>query len=203
MTQVTLKGNPVKTIGELPAVGSQAPDFKLTGTDLVDVSLDQYKGKKVVLNIFMSVDTGPCSASVRRFNKELADRENAVVLCISRDLPFAHARFCEAEGIEGVVPLSELRDRAFGKDYGVELEDGPLAGLLARSVVVLDENGKVVYTQQVAEISEEPDYEKALAALSGASADGEDPLPVCATSFSAEDSRGDGFEEPCDDGRAG
>ena len=171
MAQVKLKGNPVKTSGELPALGSEAPDFTLTGTDLVDVSLTHFRGKRVVLNMFMSVDTGPCAASVRRFNEELAGRKNTVVLCISRDLPFAHARFCEAEGIDGVIPLSEMRGRSFGKEYGNELENGPLAGLLARSVVILDEEGNVAYTQQVEEISEEPDYEKALAVLSAA--DGE------------------------------
>lgn len=200
MAQVKLKGNPVKTSGELPALGCEAPDFTLTGTDLADVSLAQFRGKRVVLNMFMSVDTGPCAASVRRFNEELAGRNNTVVLCISRDLPFAHARFCEAEGIKGVIPLSEMRGRSFGEDYGNELKNGPLAGLLARSVVILDEEGKVAYTQQVEEISEEPDYEKALAVLSAADSE---PLPVCTASFSAEDSRGDGSDEPCDDGRAG
>jgi len=200
MAQVKLKGNPVQTSGELPAVGSMAPDFKLTGTDLGDMSLEQFKGKRVVLNMFMSVDTGPCAASVRRFNTELAGRANIVVLCISRDLPFAHARFCEAEGIEGVVPLSDMRDRSFGNDYGNELKNGPLAGLLARSVVILDEEGKVAYTQQVEEISEEPDYEQALAALEAID---QEPLDVCTTSFSAEDSRVAGTDEPCDDGRAG
>lgn len=204
MAQVKLKGNPVHTSGDLPAVGSTAPDFTLTGTDLSDVSLSQFKGKKVVLNIFPSVDTGPCSASVRRFNSELAGRENTVVLCISRDLPFAHARFCEAEGIKDVVTLSELRERSFGQTYGVEIKDGPMAGLLARSVVILDESGTVTYNQLVDEISQEPDYENALAALSGGSVDEGEPLQVCTTSFSAEDSRSDdGFDEPCDDGRAG
>ena len=200
MAQVKLKGNPVQTSGELPAVGSMAPDFKLTGTDLSDVSLVQFKGKKVVLNIFMSLDTSTCAASVRRFNTELAGREDTVVLCISRDLPFAHARFCEVEGIEDVTTLSELRDRSFGKDFGIELKSGPVAGLLARSVVILDKDGKVTYTQQVDELSEEPDYKNALAALS---ADDGEPLPVCTASFSAEDSRGGGSDEPCDDGRSG
>jgi len=199
MAQVKLKGNPVQTSGTLPAVGSTAPDFRLTGTDLKDVSLSQFKGKKVVFNIFMSLDTSTCAASVRRFNSELADREDTVVLCISRDLPFAHARFCEAEGIKGVISLSDMRDRSFGRDYGIELKDGPNEGLLARSVIVLDENGTVVYTQQVDELSSEPDYESALAAIAA----GQDPLPVCTTAFSAEDSRGDGTDEPCDDGRAG
>jgi len=199
MAQVKLSGNPVNTSGDLPPVGSKAPDFKLTGTDMVDVNLDQFKGKKVVLNVFMSIDTGTCAASVRRFNSELAARENTAVLCVSRDLPFAHTRFCEAEGIDGVVSLSDMRDRSFGKAYGINIEDGPVEGLLARSVVVLDENGTVVYNQQVDELSQEPDYEGALSALS----DEAEPLPVCTGSVSAEDSRGDGFEEPCDDGRAG
>ncbi len=178
-------------------MGGAAPAFSLTGGDLADVSLSDYQGKKVVLNIFPSIDTPTCSASVRKFNSELAGHENTVVLCISRDLPFAHSRFCEAEGIKDVVPLSELRDRSFGRDYGVEITDGPLAGLLARAVVILDDAGKVAYTQLVDEISEAPDYEKALAALS------DEQLMACTTSFSAEDSRGDMFEEPCDDGRAG
>lgn len=200
MAQVKLKGNPVQTSGELPAVGSMAPDFKLTGTNLGDVSLEQYKGKRVVMNVFMSLDTSTCAASVRRFNSELAGQEDTVVLCISRDLPFAHARFCEAEGIEGVVSLSDMRDRSFGRDYGIELKDGPVAGLLARSVIVLDREGQVAYTQQVDELSAEPDYEKALAALN---ATDQESLDVCTSSFSAEDSRGEGSDEPCDDGRAG
>lgn len=200
MAQVKLKGNPVQTSGDLPAVGNPAPNFKLTGTDLTDVSLEQFKGKKLVLNIFMSLDTSTCAASVRRFNSELAGHDDTAVLCISRDLPFAHARFCEAEGIEGVVSLSDMRDRSFGKDYGIELKGGPVAGLLARSVMVLDREGQVAYTQQVDELSEEPDYEKALAALA---ATDQEPLPVCTASFSAEDARGDGSDEPCDDGRAG
>jgi len=200
MAQVKLKGNPVQTSGELPAVGSMAPDFKLTGTDLGDMSLEQFKGKRVVLNIFMSLDTSTCATSVRRFNSELAGQKDTAVLCISRDLPFAHARFCEAEGIEGVVSLSEMRDRSFGRDYGIEIKDGPVAGLLARSVIVLNREGQVAYTQQVDELSAEPDYEEALAALD---ASDQEPLDVCTTSFSAEDSRVEGTDEPCDDGRAG
>jgi len=200
MAQVKLKGNPVQTSGDLPAVGNMAPDFKLTGTDLGDVSLEQFKGKKVVLNIFMSLDTSTCAASVRRFNSELAGQDDTDVLCISRDLPFAHARFCEAEGIDGVTSLSDMRDRSFGRDYGIELKDGPVAGLLARSVVVLNREGQVAYVQQVDELTAEPDYEKALEALA---ASDQEPLPVCTASFSAEDSRGDGSDEPCDDGRSG
>ena len=200
MAQVKLKGNPVQTSGDLPAVGSVAPDFKLTGTDLGDVSLKKFKGKRVVLNVFMSLDTSTCAASVRRFNSELAGQDDTSVLCISRDLPFAHARFCEAEGIDGVVSLSDMRDRSFGRDYGIEIKDGPVAGLLARSVLVLNREGQVVYTQQVDELSAEPDYEKALAALAAVD---QEALDVCTTSFSAEDVRGDGSDEPCDDGRAG
>ena len=200
MAQVKLKGNPVRTSGDLPAIGSMAPEFKLTGTDLSDASLEKFKGKKVVMNIFMSLDTSTCAASVRRFNSELAGQDDTAVLCISRDLPFAHARFCEVEGIEGVTSLSDMRDRSFGKDYGIEIKEGPVEGLLARSVIVLNREGQVAYTQQVEELSAEPDYEKALAALA---ASDQEPLPVCTTAFSAESTRGDGTDEPCDDGRSG
>jgi thiol peroxidase len=165
MATVTLGGNPVHTSGELPAKGSQAPDFKLTKTDLADVSLGDYSGKKVILNIFPSIDTGVCAASVRRFNEEAAKANDTVVLCVSKDLPFAHARFCGAEGIENVVSLSDMRGSEFGKAYGLLMTDGPLAGIYARSVVALDESGKVVYTQLVPEIKEEPNYEAALAAV--------------------------------------
>lgn len=165
MSQVTLKGNPVNTIGELPKEGAMTPIFQLVKTDLSEVSLADYQGKKLVLNIFPSVDTGTCAASVRHFNEKAADLDNTVVLCISRDLPFAHARFCGAEGIENVESLSAFRNDSFGKDYGVTMVDGPLQGLLARSVVVLDEQGKVKYTQLVPEIVDEPDYDAALAAL--------------------------------------
>jgi len=165
MSQVTLKGNPVNTIGELPAKGVVAPSFRLVKTDLSEVSLSDYKGKKLVLNIFPSVDTGTCATSVRKFNEKASGLDNTVVLCISEDLPFAHARFCGAEGIENVESLSAFREETFARDYGVEMVDGPLKGLLARSVVVLDEEGKVKYTQLVPEIVDEPDYDKALAAL--------------------------------------
>jgi len=165
MAQITLKGNPVNTTGELPKVGSQTPDFKLVKDDLSEKTLADYKGHKLVLNIFPSLDTGTCAASVRRFNAEASKLENTKVLCISRDLPFAQARFCGAEGLENVENLSDFRYRTFGQDYGVEIVDGPLAGLESRAVVVVDENGKVVYTEQVPEIVDEPDYEKALAAL--------------------------------------
>jgi len=142
-----------------------APDFLLTKTDLSDVTLRDYQGQRVILNIFPSIDTGVCATSVRRFNSEIDRLENAVCLCASLDLPFAHARFCGAEGLEKVIPVSELRNREFGDRYGVRIVDGPLAGLLARAVVVIDEKGMVIYRQQVPEIKEEPDYEAALRVL--------------------------------------
>jgi len=162
MAQVTFKGKAVNTAGELPKIGSQAPDFLLTKTDLSDITLKDVAGKRVVLNIFPSVDTSVCAMSVRRFNAEISKVENAVVLCISRDLPFAHARFCGAEGLDNVVSVSELRNLDFGKSYGMRITDGPLAGLLARAVVILDVKGKVLYTQLVPEITEEPDYDAAM-----------------------------------------
>lgn len=165
MAETKLGGNPVHTSGDLPKVGSQAPDFTLTKTDLSEASLSDYAGKKVILNIFPSIDTDVCAASVRKFNEEAAKTDGAVVLAISKDLPFAHKRFCGAEGIDNVVSLSELRNDDFGSAYGVRLTDGPLAGLFARSIVVIDENGKVVHNQLVPEIKEEPDYEKALGAV--------------------------------------
>lgn len=165
MATITLKGNNIHTSGTLPAAGSIAPDFKLVKSDLGEMSLSELKGKKVLLNIFPSLDTGVCAASVRKFNEKAASLENTVVLSISKDLPFAMGRFCSAEGIENVVSLSAFRDTAFGNDYGLDIVDGPLAGLLARSVVVVDQEGKVVYTELVPEIVQEPDYDKALAAL--------------------------------------
>lgn len=158
MATITLQGNPIQTIGTLPAVGTKAPDFLLTAADLSDVNLSTYAGKRVVLNIFPSVDTGVCAASVRKFNAEVSKLSNTVVLCISADLPFALSRFCGAEGLSNVVTLSQLRNRDFGTAYGVSIIDGPLAGLLSRSVVVLDEASKVIYTEQVPEIVQEPDY---------------------------------------------
>ncbi|MCI5159348.1 MAG: thiol peroxidase [Candidatus Electrothrix sp. AUS1_2] len=165
MAHVTFQGTPVNTVGDLPAVGQAAPDFTLTKTDLSDVSLADYKGKKLVLNIFPSVDTPVCAASVRRFNDEAGKLDNTEVLCISRDLPFALGRFCGAEGLDNVTSASELRSDDFGQDYGVRIADSALAGLFARAIVVIDEEGKVVYTQLVPEIAEEPDYQGALAAL--------------------------------------
>lgn len=163
MATVTLKGNPVQTIGELPAVGSRAPEFKLTNADLEDVGLEAFQGKKKVLNIVPSLDTPVCAVSTRVFNEKAAGK--AVVLVISADLPFAQKRFCETEGIDGVVALSLMRGKFFAKDYGVLITDGPLAGICSRAVIVLDEDDNVVYTEQVPEITQEPDYDKALAAL--------------------------------------
>lgn len=165
MASITLKGNACSTVGELPAIGSDAPDFCLTTNDLADVSLKDYAGKTLVLNIFPSVDTPVCATSVRKFNEEAAKADNTVVLCVSRDLPFAFKRFCGAEGIENAITASVLRDEKFGTAYGATIADGPLAGLLSRAIVVVDENGKVVYTEQVPEITQEPNYDAALAAL--------------------------------------
>jgi thiol peroxidase len=165
MAKITLKGNEINTIGELPKVGEEARDFSLVKGDLSQVSLSDFKGSKLVLNIFPSLDTGTCAASVRNFNKLAAGLENTKVLCISRDLPFAQNRFCGAEGIKNVVTLSDFATGGFGKNYGLEIVDGPLQGLHSRAVVVLDEQGKVVYNQQVPEIVDEPDYNKALEAL--------------------------------------
>jgi thiol peroxidase len=162
MAQITLRGNPINTVGELPAVGSSAPAFTLTGGDLGAVSSDQLDGKAVVLNIFPSVDTPVCAASVRAFN-ERAAASGATVVCVSKDLPFAFARFCGAEGIENVTTASAFRS-SFGDDYGVTLKDGPMAGLLARAIVVVGPDGKVTYTELVPEIAQEPNYDAALAA---------------------------------------
>jgi len=165
MAQITLKGNPINTVGDLPEVGAQAPDFKLTAGDLSDVILENYAGKKLVLNIFPSLDTDVCAASVRRFNEEAAGLDNTDVLCISKDLPFAQSRFCGAEGLDNVTTLSCFRYRTFGDNYGVRIVDGPIAGLMARAIVVIDEGGKVIYTEQVPEIAQEPDYASALVAV--------------------------------------
>lgn len=165
MAQITLKGNPVNTSGNLPEKGSMAPGFSLVKSDLGTLSLSELKGKKIILNIFPSLDTSVCASSVRKFNQMAAGMNNTVVLAISKDLPFAHGRFCSVEGISNVTTLSGFRDRSFGKVYGVNITDGPMAGLYARSVVVVDESGKVIYTQLVPEITQEPDYESALKAL--------------------------------------
>ena len=164
MSQVTLKGNPVEVGGSFLQAGQAAPEFRLVAGDLSEKSLADFAGKRKVLNIFPSVDTGVCAASVRKFNEKAASLANTAVLCVSQDLPFAQSRFCGAEGIENVVMLSAFRS-PFAQDYGVALAGGPLAGLTARAVVVLDENNQVVYSQLVPEITEEPDYEAVLAAL--------------------------------------
>ncbi len=164
MAQVTLKGSPIHTNGELPKVGAAAPAFKLTNGDLKDVTLADYKGKRKILNIVPSLDTSVCATSTRKFNESAGKLPNTVVLVVSADLPFASKRFCTTEGLKNVVPLSLMRDKNFAKDYGVLLQDGPLAGICARAVVVVDENDKVKYTQLVPEIGQEPDYDKALAA---------------------------------------
>ncbi|AUC76169.1 thiol peroxidase [Olleya sp. Bg11-27] len=165
MAKITLGGTPVETIGNLPEIGAQAPDFTLTASDLSTHKLSDFKGQKVVLNIFPSVDTGTCATSVRSFNKEAAEMKNTKVLCISRDLPFAQARFCGAEGIDNVVMLSDFKTGQFGKDYGLEFATGPFEGLDSRCVVVLDENGVVKYTEQVQEVADEPNYKASLEAL--------------------------------------
>ncbi|HEX7381675.1 MAG TPA: thiol peroxidase [Nevskiaceae bacterium] len=165
MAEVKLHGNACTTVGDLPTVGANAPGFRLVNAKLEDVSLHDFSGKRKVLNIFPSVDTPVCANSVRKFNEKAAGLKNTVVLCISADLPFAQQRFCGAEGLNNVTTLSLMRGRNFGKEYGVLLETGPLAGVLSRAVVVLDENNKVVYKQLVPEITEEPDYASALAAL--------------------------------------
>jgi len=165
MATVTLKGNNINTSGFLPKIGSQAPDFKLVKTDLSIVKLSDYKGRAVVLNIFPSIDTGTCAQSVRQFNKELNEIDDITVLCISRDLPFAQARFCGAEGLENVINLSDFRDNSFGKAYGLDFVDGPLEGLHSRVIVVIDENGVITHTEQVSEIVDEPNYKAAFEAI--------------------------------------
>ena len=166
MASITLKGNPINTSGDLPAVGSAAPDFTLTGADLGDVSLNDFAGKWVVLSMVPSFDTPVCANSVRKFNEAVGDHENAVVVNVSLDLPFAQKRFCESEGLEQVVNLSAFRSGTFGTDYGMMIVDGPLAGLLGREIMVVFPEGQVVYTELVPEIAQEPDYDSALAAIS-------------------------------------
>lgn len=165
MSQVTFKGTPVNTKGSLPQVGEQAPDFSLTAGDLSQKSVKDFAGKRIILNIFPSVDTGVCAASVRTFNEIVSSLKDTVVLCISKDLPFAQSRFCSANGIENVHTLSEYKNNSFSDSYGVRFADGPLEGLMSRAVVVLDKTGKVIYQQQVPEVTEEPNYEAALEVL--------------------------------------
>lgn len=165
MATITLKGNPIKTNGELPSVGSQAPNFSLVTKDLQDANLETFVGKKKLLNIVPSLDTPVCATSTRKFNETVGKRNDCVVLVISADLPFACGRFCSTEGLENVVTLSMMRSKNFAKDYGVLIEDGPLAGITARALVVLDEQNKVLFSQLVPEIAQEPDYDGALATL--------------------------------------
>jgi thioredoxin-dependent peroxiredoxin len=165
MATVTLKGNPIHTLGTLPETGTNAPNFKLAKVNLSDARLEDYKGQKLVLNIFHSLDTGTCAASVREFNKVVTNLDNTKVLCISKDLPFAMSRFCVAEGIENVEMLSDFRNGSFGNDYNLVFVDGPVEGLLSRCIIVLDEEGKVLYSEQVQEVVEEPNYKAALDAL--------------------------------------
>jgi thioredoxin-dependent peroxiredoxin len=165
MATITLGGNPVNTNGELPKVGSKATDFSMIQTDLSTATLATFAGSRLVLNIFPSIDTGTCATSVRTFNEKASQLANTKVLCISRDLPFAQKRFCGAEGLENVINLSDFNTGSFGKNYGLEIVDGPLAGLHSRVVIVLDENGTILHTEQVSEIANEPNYEAALAVL--------------------------------------
>jgi len=165
MAKIALNGNPINTSGSLPQKGGKAPEFNLVKTDLSGQTLSALKGKKVILNIFPSLDTSVCATSVRKFNQLAADKQNVAVIAISKDLPFAHGRFCSTEGITNVIPASGFRDSEFGTAYGIDIIDGPLAGLYARSIVVVNEAGEVVHTQLVPDIVQEPDYESALAAL--------------------------------------
>ena len=165
MANVTLGGTPIETIGNLPKTGSKAPNFKLTGTDLADVSLENYKDHRLVLNVFPSVDTGTCAQSIRTFNEKASALQNTKVLCISKDLPFAMARFCGAEGIKNVVSLSDYKTGKFGNDYGLTFKSGAFESLLSRCIIVIDADGTVLHTEQVSEIADEPNYESALASL--------------------------------------
>ncbi|MBN1576572.1 MAG: thiol peroxidase [Chitinispirillaceae bacterium] len=165
MAAITLHGQHISTIGSLPPVGLKIPEFLLTKTDLSDVGLHDFAGKRMVFNIFPSIDTAVCSASVRRFNKDASSPADSVVLCVSQDLPFAHSRFCGAEGIDKVIPLSAFRSKSFGASYGVMMVDGPMAGLFSRAVIITDADGWVLYTEQVPEIAQEPDYKTAFTVL--------------------------------------
>ncbi len=165
MAQITLRGNAIHTIANLPTVGTQAPDFQLTANDLSTLTLDSFKGTKLLLNIYPSIDTPTCATSTRKFNEKINQLPNTKVLCVSADLPFAQKRFCAAEGLNNIATASTFRSAAFGNDYGVTLVDGPLHGLLARAVVLLDEQGQVIYTELVSEIANEPNYEAVIAGI--------------------------------------
>ena len=206
MTKINFKGNEINTSGSLPGIGEKAPDFTLTGTDLSDVRLKNYSGKRVIINVFPSIDTPVCAMSVRKFNEGINKYENAVVICASRDLPFAHSRFCGAEGLENVISASEMKKLEFGNDYGLRMIQGPLEGLLARAVIGVDENGHIFYTQLVGEIGEEPDYQavfEALDRLDREPAKESTGMDACLSSSTAEHSRLTDDDEPCDDGRSG
>ena len=165
MAEITLGGNPIHTLGELPAVGTKAPDFSLTANDLSVKRLTDFSGKKVILNIFPSLDTSTCATSVRTFNEKASSLDKTVVICVSRDLPFAQSRFCGTEGLKNVITLSDFANGSFGKDYALEITDGPMAYLHSRAIVVIDENGTISYTEQVGEIADEPNYEAAISSL--------------------------------------
>lgn len=199
MAKVLFKDNTINTIGNLPTVGDTAPDFLLSKTDLSDITVNDFKGKRVVMNIFPSIETPVCSLSVKRFNTEVEKLENTEILCVSKDLPFAHARFNAEEDIKNVISVCELRDQSFGENYGVRIIDGPLAGLFARALVVMDENSKVIYTQLVPEISQEPDYDAVLNLIGSGSAS----VEGCTKTSTAEHSRLGDDSEPCDDGMSG
>jgi len=212
MAQITFKGNPVNTSGDLPEVGEKAPDFLLTKTDLTDVTLADFKGRKLVLNIFISVETPVCAESVRRFNREITKYDNTDVICVSRDLPFAHARFNADEGVENVISATELRNLDFGRDYGLRILDGQMAGLLARALVVIDEDGKIIHTELVPEIGEEPDYDSALQILASGTVETErsvqgrsanDPEACTKAPEFPEHHRFEDEDDSCDDGRSG
>lgn len=212
MAQITFKGNPVNTSGDLPEVGEKAPDFLLTKTNMTDTTLADFRGRKLVLNIFISVETPVCAESVRRFNQEITKHENTDVLCISRDLPFAHARFNMDEGLENVISVSELRNLDFGRDYGLRILDGQMAGLLARALVVINEDGKVMHTELVPEIGEEPDYDSALQVLASGTVESDrsaqsrsenDPEACTKSPEYPEHHRLADDDDACDDGRSG
>jgi len=199
MAKVTFKDNEVNTIGDLPSVGEAAPDFTLTRTDMSDVGIAGFAGKRVIFNIFPSVETPVCSASVKQFNSEVEKLQNTEVLCVSKDLPFAHARFNAEEEIKNVISLCELRNSDFGDNYGIRITNGPLAGLFARALVVVDENSRVVFTQLVSDISEEPDYHAVVKLLDNES----ESVEFCTTTATPEHSRPTDMDEPCDDGTRG
>ena len=208
MAEITMKGKAYRTNGSLPATGAVSPDFLLTTTDLSDMSLSDFKGNRLILNIFPSLYTRVCAESIRRFNQMTDSLDNTKILCISKDLPFAHEHFNAQEGIDNVISLSELRNNQFGENYGLRIMDGPFAGLLARTVIVLDEKHRVVYSELVSDVDEEPDYEAALEAARSASGDDVGPEQavageVCTKMPTGEHARLEDDDEACDDGRAG